>query len=164
MSIEKFLYLSSLGWLLQEYNFRMGFQVWNFTWNSANSEILYFVSFNRNYILPCLKWKWFIKSLLDFSRARNRFTLDISRRITKCHYRFSQFNNFFYSWYICFVSFNRNCKLPCPILCRTSSCQFNSARLCRRSSQESHARWSTCVLVYFSWLLDHVIYLKLRRE
>ena len=25
-------------------------------------------------------------------------------------------------------------------------------------------RWSTCVLVYFSWLLDHVIYLKLRRE
>ena len=26
------------------------------------------------------------------------------------------------------------------------------------------ARWSTCVLVYFSWLLDHVIYLKLRRE
>ena len=25
-------------------------------------------------------------------------------------------------------------------------------------------RWSTCVLVYFNWLLDHVIYLKLRRE
>ena len=25
-------------------------------------------------------------------------------------------------------------------------------------------RWSTCVLVYFSWLLDHVIYLKLRRQ
>ena len=22
-------------------------------------------------------------------------------------------------------------------------------------------RWSTCILVYFSWLLDHVIYLKL---
>ena len=30
--IEKFLYLSSLGWLLQEYNFWMGcgFQVWKF--------------------------------------------------------------------------------------------------------------------------------------
>ena len=25
------------------------------------------------------------------------------------------------------MSFNRNRKLPCPILCRTSSCQFNSA-------------------------------------
>ena len=25
-------------------------------------------------------------------------------------------------------------------------------------------RWSTFVLVYFSWHLDHVIYLKLRRE
>ena len=24
-------------------------------------------------------------------------------------------------------------------------------------------RWSTCVLVYFSWLLDHVIYLKLSK-
>ena len=24
--------------------------------------------------------------------------------------------------------------------------------------------WSTCVLIYFIWLLDHVIYLKLRRE
>ena len=24
--------------------------------------------------------------------------------------------------------------------------------------------WCTCALVYFSWLLDHVIYLKLRRE
>ena len=60
MAIEKFLYLSSLNWLLQEYNFRMarGFQVWKFhlkispwanfwrwrnfhTWNSAHSEILY---------------------------------------------------------------------------------------------------------------------------
>ena len=32
MAIEKFLYLSSLGWLLQEYNFWMGrgFQVWKF--------------------------------------------------------------------------------------------------------------------------------------
>ena len=32
MAIEKFLYLLSLGWLLQEYNFRMGsgFQVWKF--------------------------------------------------------------------------------------------------------------------------------------
>ena len=32
MDIEKFLYLSSLGWLLQEYNFWMGrgFQVWKF--------------------------------------------------------------------------------------------------------------------------------------
>ena len=27
---------------------------------------------------------------------------------------------------------------------------------------EDDLRWSTCVLVYFSWLLDHVIYLKLR--
>ena len=25
-------------------------------------------------------------------------------------------------------------------------------------------RWSTCVLVYFSWLLDPMIYLKLRRK
>ena len=25
-------------------------------------------------------------------------------------------------------------------------------------------RWSTCLLVYFTCLLDHVIYLKLRRE
>ena len=25
-------------------------------------------------------------------------------------------------------------------------------------------RWSTCVLVSFSWLLDHVIYLNIRRE
>ena len=24
--------------------------------------------------------------------------------------------------------------------------------------------WSSCVLVYFSWLLDHVVYLKLKRE
>ena len=32
MAIEKFLYLLSLGWLVQEYNFRMGrgFQVWKF--------------------------------------------------------------------------------------------------------------------------------------
>ena len=32
MAIEKFIYLQSLGWLLQEYNFRMshGFQVWKF--------------------------------------------------------------------------------------------------------------------------------------
>ena len=28
----------------------------------------------------------------------------------------------------------------------------------------SNSRWSTCVLVYFSWLLDHMIYLKLGRE
>ena len=25
-------------------------------------------------------------------------------------------------------------------------------------------RWSSCVLVYFSWLMDHVIYLKLRQK
>ena len=25
-------------------------------------------------------------------------------------------------------------------------------------------RWSTCFLSYFSWLLDHIIYLKLKRE
>ena len=29
---------------------------------------------------------------------------------------------------------------------------------------EPNIRWSTCVLVYFSWLLNHVTYLKLRRE
>ena len=34
----------------------------------------------------------------------------------------------------------------------------------RYYSCPSSPRWSTCVLVYFSWLLDHVIYLKLRRE
>ena len=32
------------------------------------------------------------------------------------------------------------------------------------SGGSSLLRWSTCVLVYFSWLLDHVIYLKLRIE
>ena len=78
MAIEKFRYLSSLGWLLQEYNFQMGrgFQVWKFhlkislweeklasqgpwanfwrwrnfhTWNSAHSEILYvFLSVGPN--------------------------------------------------------------------------------------------------------------------
>ena len=33
----------------------------------------------------------------------------------------------------------------------------------RYYSCPSSLRWSTCVLVYFSWLLDHVIYLKLSR-
>ena len=30
--------------------------------------------------------------------------------------------------------------------------------------QSNFSRWSTCVLVYFSWLLNHVIYIILRRE
>ena len=34
----------------------------------------------------------------------------------------------------------------------------------KSGSMHQHVRWSTCVLVYFSFLLDHVIYLKLRRE
>ena len=34
----------------------------------------------------------------------------------------------------------------------------------RYYSCPSSLRWSTCVLVYFSWLLDHVIYLKLRKK
>ena len=29
---------------------------------------------------------------------------------------------------------------------------------------EGGQRWSTCVLVCFSWLLDHMIYLKLRKK
>jgi hypothetical protein len=34
----------------------------------------------------------------------------------------------------------------------------------QKEENDGLVRWSTCVLVYFSWLLDHVIYLKLRRE
>ena len=34
----------------------------------------------------------------------------------------------------------------------------------RRPWCQQAQRWSTCVLVYFSWLLNLVIYLKLRRE
>ena len=34
----------------------------------------------------------------------------------------------------------------------------------KSGSMHQHVRWSTCVLVYFSLLLDHVIYLKLRRK
>ena len=36
-------------------------------------------------------------------------------------------------------------------------CEFNSI-------EQELFRWSTCALVYFSWLLDHMIYLKLRKE
>ena len=32
------------------------------------------------------------------------------------------------------------------------------------SGGSSLLRWSTCILVYLIWLLDHVIYLRLRRE
>ena len=39
-----------------------------------------------------------------------------------------------------------------------------SENLDDRDRSRARLRWSTCVLVYFSWLLDHVIYLKLRRE
>ena len=38
------------------------------------------------------------------------------------------------------------------------------ALLYRPTSKRGVLRWSTCVLVCFSWLLDHVIYFKLRRE
>ena len=29
--------------------------------------------------------------------------------------------------------------------------------------KSNFSRWSTCLLVYFSWLLDHMIHLKLRK-
>ena len=45
-----------------------------------------------------------------------------------------------------------------PIECGT--CQLQ-AIICKHYNT-TH-RWSTCVLIYFSWLLDHMIYLKLRR-
>ena len=32
------------------------------------------------------------------------------------------------------------------------------------SKKQGYLWWSTCVLVYFSWLHDHVIYFKPRRE
>ena len=46
----------------------------------------------------------------------------------------------------------------------TYELSFVLVLLCNRKKINCRIRWSNYILVYFSWLLDHVIYLKLRRE
>jgi hypothetical protein len=70
MAIEKFIYLWSLGWLLQEYNFQMGsgFQVWKFH--------LKIIPWEEK---PCLpraygSWETFFFPWANFLRWRNFYT------------------------------------------------------------------------------------------
>ena len=42
-------------------------------------------------------------------------------------------------------------------------CHFKKMQTLKNTCSQLY-RWSTCVLVYFSWLLDQVIYLKLRSK
>ena len=100
---------------------------------------------------------WFFSKFLYFLKSLNFKAYGFFRLISNCGIGF----NFFFqiSWLLKRFTYKAGwVELP------QTSAHDKALYQIMVHFQGGGLRWFTCVLIYFMWILDHLIYLKMRRK